>query len=462
MKKYEHWDMESKGTVLTPLPVSALNVLIFVIYEAFFMTALDKTIEILRNIQMKRALRSGYSVAYAPALVWCGKKLETRSIKYGKKERRGLIGWIRFWFYRFGWLYTLLYAIPAVALIYAQLYIGSEKAEVITGNIRGHLLHVDLEHLLETKEPDKRLDKLRPNIDQSKRSLIDSRILYRRVYEVDGSPVVEIPCKPGSIAMNSTTFEVKYFDSKEKDEHDAGFESTLSNRKPQLVTTSKNFENIYCNETHGKYCLQYQTKGPDLHIVVGQQTQDKNVLYTSKRYSDRYARIFLSDRRDWKKSEAETLIHLLLPVVNGHRFNDHPMGVIDAAWLLSLRKMEDNEEKIVPEECALVTVTTLTLPSIVILGIVLSVTVVLELLLVVKWLLKRKNQRTLLNESGTTKGLLWSYANELNDEPIGYSRAPEESPKVCVSTGSAERDFRGQELFDVRPAFRNRNHLEIS
>ena len=86
MKKYEHWDMDSKETVLTLLPVSAHNVFIFVTHEAFFMTALDKTVEIFRNIQMKEALRSGYCVAYATAVVWCGKKLETRSIK-GRKER---------------------------------------------------------------------------------------------------------------------------------------------------------------------------------------------------------------------------------------------------------------------------------------------------------------------------------------------------------------------------------------
>ena len=450
MKQYEPWHNANKETILTSLPVSALNVLIFVIYEAFLMTALDKTVEILRNIQMSKALRSGHSVAYAPAVVWCGKKLETRSIKDGKKERRGLIGWIRFWFYRFGWLYTLLYVIPAAALIYAQLYIGSERTEVITGNETGHLLYVDLEHLLAAKEPDRRLNELRPKIDRTSRTVLSSRIIHYRVYDVDGNPKIGNPCTPGAMALNSTSFEVKYFASTAK-----------SGGNAPVITTSETFENTYCNEAHGKLCLKYQTQGPDLNVVIGQQNEDKNGLYTKNEHSNKYARIFLRDRRDWKEGEAETLIQLILPIVN-ERYDDNPIFVVDAVWLLSLRKTEDSEGKVVPEECELVTMTTLTLPSTVILGLLLSATVILELVLVVRWLLKRRNERTLLSESGTAKGLLWSYANELNDDPIGYSRAPEESPKVCISTGSAERDHRGQELINVRPAFRNSSYLEIS
>ena len=420
------------------------------------MTALDKTVETFRNFQMKKALRSGHSVMYAPALVWLGKQLETRSIEDENEERRGLTGWILFLFRSTGFLYTLLYAIPAVLLIYAQLYIGSETAEAITGNVKGHLLHVDLEHLLATKEPDKRLDKLRKKIDQSKRSITDSRIIRRRVYVVDDSPVVGKQCRPGSIAMNSTTFEVKYFDSKEEDQDDSGSESTANNRKIPVVTTSRNFKNIYCNETHGKLCLQYQTEGPDLFVVIGEQNQDENDLITKKQNSDRYARIFLSDRRDWKKGEVETLIQLILPIVNDHH-DDDPVFVIDAVWLLSLHKMDIGEEKVVPKECELVTMTTLTLHSIIVLGILLLMMVILVLRLFVRWLLKRRNERTLLDECGTTKGILWSYANQLNDELTEYNRAPEESPKVRISTGSIESDHREPELINVRPVFRNRN-----
>ena len=209
----------------------------------------------------------------------------------------------------------------------------------------------------------------------------------------------------------------------------------------------------HCNKTDGKFCLAYQIKGENLHIVTGEETEDKNGLNTSEQHSKKYARIFL--HRDWEKDEAETLVQLLLPKVN-ERYDDDPVVIIDAVWLLSLRKMDNGKGKVVPEECELVTVTTLTLPSLIIFGIFLLVTSVLVLYLFIRWLVQRRNDRTVLNECGTTKGLLWSYANEVNETE--YNRTPDESPKVCIT----ESYHRGQELVDVRPTSRNRNQLEIS
>ena len=449
MIEYEHWNVASKGTKLATLPVSALNVLIFVIYEAFFMTALDMTIEIIRNVQMRRALKSGYHVMHAPILIWFNKKIETRSIKKGRRERRGFIGWIIFWLYRAGWLYTLSYAIPAAALVYAQLDINSVTAEAITGTVRGHLLYVDLEHFLQTKEPDRQLVEFRKSAHNKKyykkRSVIDSRIVHYRVYEVDGSPKIGRPCRPGSMIVNSTLFEVRYFDTKEENQHDLGSEPTVRNEQPPSVTSSKNFSTIYCDETYGKLCLAYQTKGKDLNIITGKQAEDKIGLNTTKRHSNRYARIRLD--RDWKKGDAETLIQLLLPVVND-RHDDDPVVVIDAVWLLTLRKIRRGRNKIVPEKCELVTMTTMTRPSVIILHVFIGLTVIL-VIFTCCW--KCSHERTVLNESGTTKALLWSYANELAGEPIGWTEAPEVSPRIFVNTTYEEPDHTEPEPVDVRP-----------
>ena len=186
------------------------------------MTALDMTVEIFRNIQMKKALKSGYNevYSYAPALVWFGKNIETRSIKKGKEERRGLRGWTRFLLRRTGIAYTLLYAVPAITLIAAQQHIDSVTGEAITGNVKGHLLNVNLENLLQTQKPDKTLTDFMETVQKrkyyKKRAVIDSRVVHHRLYEVDGNPMVGKPCRPGSMVINSTRFEVRYHDTKEK------------------------------------------------------------------------------------------------------------------------------------------------------------------------------------------------------------------------------------------------------
>ena len=377
----------------------------------------------------------------------------------GEEEHRGLRGWTRFLFRRTGIAYTLLYAVPAITLIAAQQHIDSVTAEAITGNIKGHLLNVDLENLLQTQKPDKTLTDFMETVQKKKyyknRAVIDSRVVHHRLYEVDGNPMVGKPCRPGSMVINSTRFEVRYLYTKEAIQEDSSSKSTISRREPPKLTSFEAFT-THCNKTDGKFCLAYQIKGENLHIVTGEETEDKNGLNTSEQHSKKYARIFL--HRDWDKDEAETLVQLLLPKVN-ERYDDDPVVIIDAVWLLSLRKMDNGKGKVVPEECELVTVTTLPLPSLIIFGIFLLVTSVLVLYLVIRWLVQRRNDRAVLNECGTTKGLLWSYANEVNETE--YNRTPDESPKVYI-TGSTESDHREQELVDVRPASRNRNQLEIS
>ena len=458
MRAYEHWDSASQGTIFVPLSISALNVLIFVIYEAFFMTALDKTVEIIRNIHMKWALKSGHYVMYAPAFVWFGKKLETRCIEKEKEERRGLIGWMRF--YRIGFLYTLLYAIPAALLIYAQLEVSSTTAEAITGKEKGHLLYVDLENLLQMKEPDRQLVEFRKNVKKEKifklRIVSDSRIVHYPVYEVQDNPKVGEPCKPGSIILSNSAFQIVYFKKTEKNQDRLGPEATVSNTQLVGGNTSKTFTNIACNKTYGVRCLSYRTKRKKLDVTIGKQTEDKNVLNTTKEFSDRFARIYL--HRNWKKGEAKTLIQLLLPIVN-ERYDDDPVVVIDSLWSLCLRKFPRKRTRVVPEECELVTRTTMTLHSIIIFVALLVITVIF---VIGTRLWKWGNERTVLNESGTTKGLLWSYANELVDESTGCNRAPEESPKIFISTGPEEWDYVRSELVDVRPVCSQTKSLEFS
>ena len=468
MKEYEHWDMESMGTIFVSVSVSALNVIIFIVYEAVCMTALDKAVEIMRNIQMRKALQSGYFVVDAPTSVWFGKRLQTRSIKRGDDERMEPWGWINSVFKHYGLAYFFLYAVPAGLLIYAQLKIDSVKTQAITGNETGHLLNVDVEHLVQTNIPDRKLTELRESVDCARRTVIDSRIVHYGVYEVQGKPKEGKQCKPGSIAINSTNFEVRYPADKEVMPYESDLESTMrrsiqsGNVGDGGEATLKTFGSRHCNSTIGDICLAYQTNGTDLDVVIGRLTEDMKSFKTTKEHSDRFARILLD--RNWKKAEAENLIKLIHPIVNEH-YDDDPVFVIDAIWLLSLRKKPSGKNKVVPEKCELTITTIMTMPSIIIFSVILGLTVIFWLNIMIMWLYKYftgRNDHTVLNESGTTKGLLWSYANELEEDPTGFNKAPEESPKISLNTGSEEYNHVRSKQVEVRPVRRNNNDLENS
>ena len=73
---------------------------------------------------------------------------------------------------------------------------------------------------------------------------------------------------------------------------------------------------------------------------------------------------------------------------------------------------------------------------------------------------KCRNEYTLPNESGRTKSLLWSYANEVADRTIECNNVHEESPKTCINREYEEPGHTEPDLTDVRPVYSQINRFE--
>ena len=101
--------------------------------------------------------------------------------------------------------------------------------------------------------------------------------------------------------------------------------------------------------------------------------------------------------------------------------------------------------------------TTMTLTSIIILIMLLGT---IAIFMIVTHFWKCRNEYTLPNESGRTKSLLWSYANEVADGTIECNNVHEESPKTCINREYEEPGHTEPNLTDVRPVYSQINRLE--